>query len=402
MSKRWYRFLFLLFCVGALYTCIDPYTPNLEKFQSLLVVEAFLTDADESNYVRLTRSVETLNDEPAKVSGATVVISDDLGNSTSLAERSIGEYRTDSLLFRGESGRTYTLHITTVEGQEYESEPCLMYHVPDIDSLYFVKDQVISAVTGKPVEGVGIYIDSKGDGASNYYRWTYHEWWKFRVPDPRLFNYINDSVIIPAVIKQTCWTSKESDEIMVKSVPKLGFDGFEKKPILFVGSEETNRLTVQYCIEVRQLSLSEKEFEFWNLMTKLNESGGDIFDKQPFQVNSNIKCITDPDEMILGYFQVSGLKSKKIYITVNEILDLDLPVYRYECERLELGEIDFESFTFDEIYAAFTNSTTNYTFIKPILTAEGDLFRLIFVRPWCADCSLNGSLSAPDFWVDAE
>jgi len=32
----------------------------------------------------------------------------------------------------------------------------------------------------------------------------------------------------------------------------------------------------------------------------------------------------------------------------------------------------------------------------------GELLRLVFVRSFCADCTLNGSLNKPDFWVDLE
>ncbi len=76
-------------------------------------------------------------------------------------------------------------------------------------------------------------------------------------------------------------------------------------------------------------------------MLQLNESGGDIFDKQPFQIFSNIHNVTNPDEQIIGYFQVSGAKLIQKYITFNEISSLDLPFYLYDCERVEKGEIDY-------------------------------------------------------------
>jgi hypothetical protein len=32
-----------------LFTCIDPYTPDLKSFESRLVVDALVTDEDKSN-----------------------------------------------------------------------------------------------------------------------------------------------------------------------------------------------------------------------------------------------------------------------------------------------------------------------------------------------------------------
>jgi hypothetical protein len=154
------------------------------------------------------------------------------------------------------------------------------------------------------------------------------------------------------------------------------------------------------------LSISKDEYRFWDLMLKLNESGGDIFDKQPFQIFSNIHNVTNPDEQIIGYFQVSAAKLIHKYITFNEIASLDLPFYMYDCERIEKGEVDYpppgmgKGYTFNDINANFLNS--GYTFIGPIYNQDGELFRLIFVRPFCAECTVNGSMTKPSFWVDIE
>ena len=399
-----YKLVFFMLTASTLFTCIDPYSPKLDKFESLLVVDALITDEDISNFVNLSRTIDTMGKIPEMITGAFVTIQDDLGNSTVLNERNQGEYRTDSLTFRGVTGRTYTLHIKTEDGDEYESEPCLMYPAPDIDSIYFNKDQVMSEETGEIVQGITIYIDSRGESTSDYYRWTYEEWWKFIAPDPKMYDFINDSTIIPvAQVKQACWANKKSDVIDIETTVLGNTGGFVKRPVLFVASEETNRLLIQYCVEVRQLSVSKEEYEFWNIMLQINESGGDIFDKQPFQIISNIKSITDPYEQVIGYFQVSGAKRKQKYITVREMIDLNLPLYRYECERFEKGPIDFPElkYTFKALYDGFLNS--GYTFIKPTYdNSSGELLRLVFVRPFCADCTLSGSLNKPDFWVDIE
>ena len=176
------------------------------------------------------------------------------------------------------------------------------------------------------------------------------------------------------------------------------------KPVLFIASDESDRLLIQYCVEVKQMSLSPAEYEFWHLMTEINEAGGDIFDKQPFQVFSNIRNTEDADDQVIGYFQVSAVRQKRIYVTFRDAEALDLPLYYYECDRQEKGEIDYPSsgmeqgFTFDEIHAAFLHS--GYAFVGPIFDKDNELFRLIFVRPYCADCTLRGSLAKPWFWVD--
>lgn len=405
MIKKWHRIIFVLVISFTLITCIDPYTPRLRSFESRLVVDALLTDELSPGYVRLSRTIELPDDKAPKVTGATVTITDDLGNQVILDERYPGDYRPDSLAFRGEVGRTYKLIIETADGEKYESGPCLMLPVPEIDSLYYGVDQVFSEQTGQFREGITFYIDTKDETPDSYYRWSYEEWWKFSVPDPALFKYVNDSTILPlAKINQTCYAHTSSDMIDIENTVSGHKGDFIKKPVLFIGSDESDRLMIQYCIEVRQMSLSAREYEFWNLMTEINEAGGDIFDKQPFQVFSNIINTSNPEDQVIGYFQVSGVKQKRLYVTFREAVELDLPMYLYECDRQEKGEIDYpstspgEGFTFNEIHAAFLNS--GYAFVGPIFDSSYNLFRLIFVRPNCSDCTLRGSLSRPWFWTD--
>lgn len=405
MIKRWHRIIFILVISFSLVTCIDPYTPQLRSFESRLVVDALVTDEITPSYVRLSRTTLAPDDRPVKVTGALVTISDDLGSSVILEERYPGDYRTDSLSFRGEVGRTYTLRIETSEGEKYESDPCLMLPVPAIDSLYYGRDQVFSAETGKFREGITFYIDTKNETPGSYYRWSFEEWWKFSVPDPAIFKYINDSTILPLeTINRTCYAHTRSDMIDIDNTVSGHIGDFIMKPVHFIASDESDRLQIQYFIDVKQMSVSPEEYEFWHLMTEINEAGGDIFDKQPFQVFSNIRNITDADDMVIGYFQVSGVKQKQMYVTFRDAAALDLPLFFYKCEREEKGEIDYPSsgmeqgFTFDEIHAAFLYS--GFSFVGPIYDKNYELFRLIFVRPYCADCTLNGSLAKPWFWVD--
>jgi hypothetical protein len=405
MIRRWHKITFVLFASFIFVTCIDPYTPDLRKFESRLVVDALVTDEDASNYVRLSHTVETPDEEAIPESGATVIISDDLGNTTTLVERYPGDYRTDSLVFRGTVGRTYTLSIETTDGDIYESEPCIMYPVPEIDSLYYGRDQLFSEETGTFDEGITFYIDTRNETPGSYYRWSYDEWWKFTVQDPKTYDYINDSTIIPLTeIRSTCFAYNRSNTIDIENTLAGHSGDFIMKPVLFVSSSESDRLMIQYCVEVRQMSVSAKEYEFWNLMTQINKAGGDIFDKQPFQVFSNVTNSTDPDDQVIGYFQVSSVKKKRMYVTYSEADELDLPMYYYDCGRIEKGEVDYppvgmgRGLTFNMIYASFVNS--GYTFIKPINTPDGELYRLAFVWPECADCTIRGSLKKPWFWVD--
>lgn len=393
-----HKLLFALFISTGLVTCIDPYSPDLNKSESLIVVDALLTDGNRSNYVYLSLSGKSVEDKPEMVSGAVVLIKDDLGNITALSEMSEGIYITDSLVFRGEAGRSYKLYIKTSSGDEYESESCLMYPVQDIDSIYITRGERV--VNTEIQEGIWINIDAKDDCGCRYYRWKIEEWWKFSVPFPKVYNYVNATTVTEYTpLKRTCWANNKSYEIIIKAGEAEISD-----PILFIASEESDRLLVQYHITVTQLSISAQEYEFWENIQKINETGGDIFDKQPFQVYGNIHSISNKGEKVLGYFQVSSAKIADRYITRSQLKGLGLPDYKYDCGKIELGPVDFIDPvlggplpTLDQIYSWYNNK--DHTFVWP-LSLPGPNARLVFVNPLCADCTLRGSMTKPDFWVD--
>lgn len=408
MIKKLKKPLILLFLVSLAYTCIDPFNPTLNNFKSLLVVDALLTNENSSYSVKLSRTIETQNSVPSVVSGAIINIRSLNGISVDLHETSAGTYTTDSLLFQGEIGDSYILNIKTPDGSEYESDPCLMSPVNQIDSVYFSKDQEILNNGRETQEGIRIFIDTKSSNESKYFRWAYNEWWKFSVPYPKKFNYIDQNTITEVdQIKEICWSSNTSHEIIIQSMESDVTNRIDKKPILFVGSASSNRLLIQYAIEIKQLSLSQKEFEFWDQMRQINESGGDIFEKQPYPIVSNIHSKTHPDEQVLGYFQVSAVKKRMKYITQKDIAGLNLPVYRYDCQRIEVGPSDYPSLptvppiTFDQIYARYTNGT-NFVFIAPVYDSRLRLTKLAFSTIPCALCTFSGTLNKPDFWIDLE
>lgn len=393
--------------IGILQSCIDPFNPRLKDFQSLLVVDALVTDDETSYYVKLNRTIEKIKDEPEKVTGAIVTITDDEGNSTLLTEVIDGSYMTDRNSFRGVAGRNYRLHISTKEGQVYESDPCLLSAVRDVDTVYYERWEQMSDDLEEVLKGVRILTDSKGLPDNRYYRWTYEEWWKFRVPFPKRYDYISqDEITEIENPKIFCWKHRKSDDILIQSTIAGSEGEITRKPVTFIPLNKSDRMTVQYCIQVNQYAISREEYEFWDHMRQINESGGDIFDKQPFQIISNIHNVSDPDEPVVGYFQVAGVKHRKKYITRSEIDTLKIPNYSYGCELIILGPEDPQPIripppvTFDKIYQVYTS--LDYMFIEPQYEFPQTLRRLIFTSKTCGDCSLTGDITKPDFWIDLE
>src|SRR5664280_3690493 len=101
-------------------TSIDPYTPKLRGYDSLLVVDGLITDANTSYSVKLSRTFQVQNSTPAMVSDANVSITDNGGNNINLGNKGNGIYKTDSLDFTGMVGRTYTCLLYTSDAADEE------------------------------------------------------------------------------------------------------------------------------------------------------------------------------------------------------------------------------------------------------------------------------------------
>jgi hypothetical protein len=356
----------------------------------MLVVEGLVTNDSTPYIIKLSLSKQSASSVTRAVSDATVSISDETGNITTLNETESGIYRTDSLLFKGEIGKTYQLHIKTSNGNEYVSDSCQMLPVPEIDTIYYEKDEKFLHNETVAREGLSIYLGLKpGEGKDYFLRWDYDETWKFKVPDPALFDYINDTIIIPIPpneYHELCYKSNKSSDILTGEVSTGIISSLKGIPIQFIAPEESDRLTIRYSIQVDQYSISQKEFSFWNDLKEVDEPNGGIFGSQPFSVLSNVKNINNPTEPVLGYFQVSAVTRKRIYIDFNNTLQFDLPFYHYNCMT---------------IHTPIFMYTSGYDFVEPVYDLNtGKLSSLIFTSTECADCRVTGTETKPDFWTD--
>lgn len=125
--------LLALSLMVGLSSCETVINVDIDPADAQVVIEAELTQGPGPHLVYLRKSVaiDQSNTYP-NVSGATVILRDDLGVVDTLVEFVPGGYATGHLI--GTPGRTYTLSVST-EGQTYTAASTMPTPVP-IDSLY--------------------------------------------------------------------------------------------------------------------------------------------------------------------------------------------------------------------------------------------------------------------------
>ena len=356
-------------------SCITQFIPQISEEKELLVVQGLITDQQETDTIKLSKSLPFGHiNEATPVSGSKVSISDNMGNSFGLKEIKNGTYITDANNFKGVPGRYYTLHINTnSDNLNYESLPIEMKAVPQIDSLYYDKIVVEQPSDNfKGVDACQIYLNTH-DPSDNckYYRWDYSETWQLRL----LFDVPN----------QTCWISDRSHAINIKSTAAFNDATINSLPVNYI-TNATDRLKTRYSIEVNQYSLSEEEFNYWEKIQNVAIQVGGLYDIIPSSIPSNIHCIENPEKVVLGYFSVSAKSSKRIFISDN----------------------------FEGIINQYANCVTDTIGTDNPVGLNETVWILVYhkcsipcsstfeitTHKECADCTTRGTTIKPDFWTD--
>ncbi len=130
------------FLVMALMACEDTIFPTLREAESILVVDAWLTNKPGKQTIRLTRTQPYFeNSLPPGVAGATVTVTDQNGVVYPFAETASGVYEwtpSGSEVF-GQVGLRYDLSV--VFGGETFVAQSRMGRVPAIDSITFFREE---------------------------------------------------------------------------------------------------------------------------------------------------------------------------------------------------------------------------------------------------------------------
>ena len=364
--------------------CVQPYEPEIDKYENALVVDGIFSNLPGPYEVSLSRTFPYDADTCERVTGASVRIIDDLGNEIPLTEVSRGIYRSDSSGPNGQIGRSYKLSILTSDGNQYESDFQLLKSPIPIDSLYYKYEPISKS----DVKGVQVYLDTHDpENNTHYYGWEFEETWEFHVP------FITSAY----PNSQICYRSFNPKRILVGSSIDNNSDEILQHPLFYI-DDQSNRLKYKYTAMVRQYTLSETVYHYYKNLAGMNESTGSLFDPAPYTLSGNVKNINNEDEPVLGIFQVSAISSKRIFIKKSELPNEVFPPSGYEyCEMVRLYVQDSIN---SPIVEYQVDSIIDFVgMVVMDTTMEGPYLVIRFASSKaCFDCTLSGSNEPPDFW----
>ena len=325
--------IFIKFLILAIMlpSCIVTYEPHIDsKNINKLVVSGQVTDNSDYQTVSVSMASPIGDPQFIPVSGCYVRIFDDKGNQFVMPEAEAGIYKGRIERSYLTPGTSFKVDILTSDGINIESDFDRMSECPVVDSVYYIRKEIQTNIRNQITRGLQFYIDLNcGNINSHFFRWEAIETWEHHAPYPREWYYDGTvhHIYPPDYSRIVCWSTE-----LVKNIYTLSTEGLVENtdttmlPLHFVDNH-TARLMYGYSLLINQIALSEAAYSYWDQLRINSSEQGGLYEKQPLSIRGNLHNNTNPDQVVLGFFSASSVKSKRIFVRNVEDFAFDFTTY---------------------------------------------------------------------------
>lgn len=389
--KTTYNIFFLLLLGIIFNSCTEPYILETNTYEEALVVEATITNELKKQEITLTKTSRFEDKETKAESGADVFITDNAGNRYDFEEDS-GKY-VSTVEFQAAPGREYRLNINTLDGRTFESSIEKLTNINPMQNVTATVEQKDS------LRGVAIRVNSfDPNNRSKYYRYEYEETYKIVAPkwaDTKAI--LNNNGSISFVPNRTdiriCYSSKKNTEILLENTNMQNEDrvNFLARFI----SDQNYIITTRYSILVKQYVESLAAFNYYKTLKKISGSGSLLYPNQPGILLGNINPVSNPNNKVIGYFDVASVSTERIYFNYQDLFPNEpAPPYYTDCTEFCYADWPYtpDPCTHSSPYQEDL-SLNKITYFNQ----SGYYF---WVNTPCGDCTSFSSNIKPPFWID--
>jgi len=353
-------YLFLLTISG----CVEIFVPTIDLDTSAIVITGIITDLNPA-LVEIATAVAGYTKEGSieRISGATVLLFDDQGNQEQLTEIRNGYYEGIS---KGVVGREYHINVHLPNNDIINSTPQLLKPCPSIDSLALEQISYLKsfgAITQLHLNGLNLNLYmNRDDTLSRYYKWkiggTYKRYTAFDFALAELPCYVT----LPDHFYYALGESmSDNADLLWKKLKFISADGI---------------YAFGHSVEVVQYSLTQEAYDYWKKIEDQQNNVGSIFDSPPAQITGNLNYVDNQKFPVVGFFEASGVKKKRIFIR-----RVDFLVLPENPNQFNTFNIDAQCFL-------------PAPWFTPLDSASAP--------PFCGDCSLikNSTKVKPSYWPE--
>lgn len=368
-------------------TCTEPFEFESKDFENILVIEGTITDELSTKEILLSRTSANLGEDINKEGGAQVIVEDNLGNVFRYEEEGeTGKYISQTE-FEALAGRTYFLKITTSDGNSYTSSSVSLPPEAQIKDLKAIR------TTKEGVDGVSILVSSQGaNGESGFYKYNYEETYRiisFFNPSKELIVVSEDPPELELIDKtqeeRVCYNTISSNSIFVASSDGSRDNEINNFELRFINKLD-KIVTSRYSILVKQFSQSRDANTFYENLKEFSSLENLFSQTQPGFITGNIKSDIEPDQKVLGFFEVASVSSKRIFFSFNDVFGPE-PRFFPQCDIIEPTPTGIN------LFRVINNGTFKYV-------SETPGGAPILAPAACSDCTILGSNIVPNFWED--
>lgn len=335
--------LFSILILGS-HGCIEALELETEVAKQLLVVEGAITTGEGPHAIRLETSDQygdVFTGFPRPVKDATVWIRDEEGRLQFLIEGSSGMYFTDSD-FIVEVNKSYTLNISTTNGDWYVSTPQKVLPVAAIESLS-VEWKIQPGLSDISFDsGVDVFCEfTDPSDEENFYQWNILGEFKISTrPDLFVKPSPGGGIPCPKNCCQICWVKEPTVDVGSYLFKDNLTNGSTVKTKVGYIPDDGYRFTDKYMVVVEQRSLSQSAYQFRKLVQNQLSINGDIFDPPPATIRGNMLNVNNPDEEVIGFFSMSDVVVDSVFILRDIILE-DQParIFRDDCRVIPFSDV---------------------------------------------------------------
>jgi len=323
-----YKIPGILLVVIIIFTsCREVYFPDdIISLEQVPVIQGMICEGS-SPAVSISYGMGYYENAEIPVSDATVVITDNFGNQVELPEESAGSYRPVSDEFKGVTGRVYTLHVNTPDGNEFESDPVKINEKPVIDSIYArlgELDVFSYNPDGEPVtktniqNGFYLFTDLSSEADSIVFC-------RFNTSVIKLFSNMNLNAITPTYLYK--WeapvaiddffsvdftTSNDGRQIIPEH--KIGYlQWIDDHPPNYSDS------ATPWVVILKAYAITAGVYNYYNTINQQLNSDNQMFAPVPSRIITNIHCVNDPAKTVSGVFEASSMAvSYKAFLFIDK------------------------------------------------------------------------------------
>lgn len=389
MKLLYHITLISIIAITFLTSCVERYHPDeLYLRPGILVISAHITDNPGIQFIEISRSshIESPGFQAELDCYIELIREDGESHNFSSSDRP-GFYAADLDTAFLRPGMLFQLQVVTGDGEEYHSDFDKIRPVPAIDSVYYEVESMKYWGEDDPVPGIRFFADfTYDDEAYEYIRWELKETYEFHNPDMAAYIYVNWRTVRLMEEEENpkvCYFTHELPAVHSLSTKEIDFGSFSK-PFDFVPNDQMEqKLHHKYSLLIRQYSLGPEGYQYWHELGANNQEQGQIFNKQPALLNSNICNIADENEKVLGFFTMSAMQETRAF--AQEIPGFDTSPLPGYCLPIDRGPGSNRPTNFPSYFARASFEGTS-------VFAE--------VNKHCVDCReyKKSTEVKPDFW----